>query len=73
KKATQEASSVSTSIPPAFHKPLPWSHSTRKQQYNTELKGIVVAEWHKSPCYHQVKYYDPSLPSVKFMVLTERM
>ncbi|KAJ7143840.1 hypothetical protein C8R44DRAFT_529119, partial [Mycena epipterygia] len=66
KLAAQEGSSASTSIPPAFCKPLPWSRSARKQRYNAELKSVVAAEWRKSPRYHRVKRYDPSLPSAKF-------
>ncbi|KAJ6627686.1 hypothetical protein B0H10DRAFT_1654602, partial [Mycena sp. CBHHK59/15] len=66
KRAAQEGSSPNTSIPTVFRKTLPWSRSAHKQQFNAELKSTVAAEWRKSPRYHRVKRYDPSLPSAKF-------
>ncbi|KAJ6521720.1 hypothetical protein DFH09DRAFT_805294, partial [Mycena vulgaris] len=71
KKAAQEGSSASTSIPPAFRGVLPISRSARKQQSNAQLKQRVAAEWRTSPRYHRIKRYEPSLPSAKYIQLTE--
>ncbi|KAF7357192.1 RNA-directed DNA polymerase from transposon X-element [Mycena sanguinolenta] len=73
KKAAQEGSSSDNSIPPSFRGTLPWSRSARLQHYNARLKATVATEWKKSPRYHRIKPYDPSLPSNKFVKLTERM
>ncbi|KAJ7123435.1 hypothetical protein C8R44DRAFT_590458, partial [Mycena epipterygia] len=66
KRAAQEGSSVDTSIPTTFRKTLPWSRSAHQQRFNAKQKSVVAAEWRKSPRYHCIKRYDPSLPSAKF-------
>ncbi|KAJ7110870.1 hypothetical protein C8R44DRAFT_633512, partial [Mycena epipterygia] len=56
KKAAQEGSSESTSIPMAYRDcVLPWSRSARKQQYNTQLRRRVAEEWRKSSWHHRIK------------------
>ncbi|KAJ7123710.1 hypothetical protein C8R44DRAFT_550372, partial [Mycena epipterygia] len=68
KRAAQEGSSESTSIPMAYRdRVLPWSRSARKQHYNAQLKRRVAEEWRKSSRYHRIKHYDPSFPSSKYL------
>ncbi|KAJ7146803.1 hypothetical protein C8R44DRAFT_550782, partial [Mycena epipterygia] len=72
KRAAQEGSSESTSIPLSYRdRILPWSRSARKQQFNAQLKRHVAAEWRKSPRRHRIKRYDPSFPSAKYLRLAE--
>ncbi|KAJ6570535.1 hypothetical protein DFH09DRAFT_871408, partial [Mycena vulgaris] len=73
KRAAQDGSSPDTSIPPAFRGRLPWSRSAAKQTFNAATKLKVAAEWRKSARYHRVRCFDLSLPSAKFMKLTDRI
>lgn len=74
KRASQEGSSEPDTIPPYYRsRCLPRSRSAVLQQFTADLKAKVAREWTKSPRYHRIRRYDPTLPLAKYLDIADRM
>lgn len=73
KKAAQIGSSPIDDIPVAYRPTLPYSKSAVRQDFNTDLKAKVLAEWKKSPRYARASQYDNKLHKGSYIATSDRL
>jgi ribonuclease HI len=73
KMAVENGSSARHKLPKVLQKPLPTSKQAAERRIMAKLKEQVKDKWRKSPRYRRMQDIDRSLPSDKFLKLTETL
>jgi ribonuclease HI len=73
KKAVQKGSSASRRLPPMLRRPLPTSKQAASRRIMGGLKERAKEIWRRSPRFRKMQEIDRSLPSGKFLKLTENL
>jgi ribonuclease HI len=73
KEAAEGTSSLRMMLPATLRDEIPHSRSAMKQAFMKKLRARAVRFWRKSPRYSRAVKVDDTMPSQKFMELTEKL